>query len=275
MKRILFNLPVVLASFFFLYSSLLLWHGFRSQEQLRSAAETRLINEASRRSSYLMDEVRSRLEQVVQLSRGREIETYLTNQDLGMSPRYGLNANLEAIRDRFLQLKSHLGSDNLPNYLRLLLSNSDGVIQVDSQEEDPSASTWPVTPNGVQPTIRIDPQQQRWSILTPILFKNQLRGYLIAAIPFEVLSQHLRPTSEMDGHQELLLHGKRATMPAILWAYQKSCWPPCGSRHPTNCCPMTGLSSGTMKPFYPSNFCCLARIYRGLPGSRRGRYSAI
>ncbi|MBF0098292.1 MAG: response regulator [Magnetococcales bacterium] len=208
MKRILFNLPVVLASLFFLYSSLLLWHGFRSQEQLRSAAETRLSNEAMRRASHLSDEIKSRLEQVQLLSHGREIETYLTNQDLGMSPRYGLNANLEAIRDRFLQLKNTAGSDTLPNYLRLLLSNPDGVILVDSQEEDPAASSWPVTPNGQQAVIHIDPQQQRWSILVPVLFKAQLRGYLIAAVPFEVLTQHIRPTSEMDGHQELLLHGE-------------------------------------------------------------------
>ncbi|MBF0184308.1 MAG: response regulator [Magnetococcales bacterium] len=206
MKRIVFNLPVVLASFFFFYSSVLLWHGFRSQEQLYLAADNRLLNETTRRASQLQEELRTRTEQVVLLTRVREIETYLTNQDLGMSPLYGLNANLEAMRDRFIQLSGSASSDGLPDFSRLLFTDLDGTILVDSQDEFPPINANKPVVSVQQPTLTIHLLQQQWQISAPVLFKNQIRGYLIATLPFEWLAQHVRSQAGRMERQDLLVH---------------------------------------------------------------------
>ena len=98
--RLLARWPFLVAVAFCAYAAVLLWNGFRSQEQLTAAADTRLLSEAERQAARLGDFLSERRADVAELTEAHEIETYLTNKALGMSVRYGLGANLDAIEDR-------------------------------------------------------------------------------------------------------------------------------------------------------------------------------
>ncbi|MBF0628737.1 MAG: response regulator [Magnetococcales bacterium] len=198
------TLPVLLASLFLVYSSTLLWHGYKSQEQLRQSADNRLFNEAVRRSVALSNHLGSHLEQIVELTRSPEVETYLTNQDLGMSPLYGLNANLETIRNRFLKTLDIDSVDARPSFLRLTLFGPDGTVLVDAGS---SHDLWPaeVAPPVKTPEIAIDLSQRQLVMKAPVLFKNRLRGYLLALGDFNTFFGPAHLAEQEDGRQEFMV----------------------------------------------------------------------
>ena len=89
--------PLFVAAIFSVYSAVLLWNAFSSQAQLHTANEARLVAEHTRIAMVLGDAVKRQGEFVERLAESHQIQTYLINKSLGMSPRYGLNANLDAI----------------------------------------------------------------------------------------------------------------------------------------------------------------------------------
>ncbi|MBF0426778.1 MAG: response regulator, partial [Magnetococcales bacterium] len=205
MKKLLFSLPVVLAALFFAYSLALLWNGFRSQGQLRAAADDRLVNDTLHRSATLQDDLRARLERLAELARAREIETYLANQDLGMSPMYGLNANLEAIRERLTQaLELSRTAEGLADFRRLIFLDPKGDPLADTQEDGTDWTTPAPLPEQ-SPVVTIDLRHRKLLLLAPIRFKSVPRGYLAAIGNFEAMAWHIQPIKGDEDRVELLL----------------------------------------------------------------------
>ncbi|MBF0163320.1 MAG: response regulator [Magnetococcales bacterium] len=197
------TLPVILALSFFCYSSALLWHGYQSQEQLRHAADNRLINETNRHAVELAVRLDGQLEQLVDLTRSREIETYLTNQDLGMSPLYGLNANLETIRERFSAiLKS--SADGQLAFRRLILFDKAGKQLVDSDEAAAIIDPPDVNPDN-QAAMTINLRQGRVILRAPVIFKGVSRGELWALGDYAGIEKALRKLDIQDGYRRLLI----------------------------------------------------------------------
>ncbi|MBF0270806.1 MAG: response regulator [Magnetococcales bacterium] len=211
MKHPMLSLPVLLVAMFFLYSSGLLWHGYKSQEQLRLAAESRLLLETIRHTVALSNHLGAHLEQIADLTHGREIETYLTNQDLGMSPMYGLNANLETIRDRFMQtLLAGTNASTPPPYLRLTLLDPEGTALVDTHDANDPWNTTTPHPNQT-PAIEIDLLRRQIILKAPVLFKNALRGHVLAQGDFNDLMHPLQTVQQQEGRLEFLLQNDGQT----------------------------------------------------------------
>ena len=86
-----------------LFALVLCWSLYRTQLQLRAATDTRLQADSLRRAAVVEEFLSDQKKLAVQIAGSREIEDYLSNQALGMSPRYGLNANLDFIERLFKQ----------------------------------------------------------------------------------------------------------------------------------------------------------------------------
>ena len=84
-----------------LFVLVLAWTLYSTQVQLRSATDARLLADSARRAAVVEDFLSEQEKLATQLAGSHEIEDYLTNEALGMSPRYGLNANIGFIEQRF------------------------------------------------------------------------------------------------------------------------------------------------------------------------------
>lgn len=91
--------PIIAAALFCGYSWLLLANTYQTQEQLHVAASVKQIANLSRQTVILSDYLKGIRTDAEHASESHALLAYFTNKDLGMSPRYGLNASLEAIND--------------------------------------------------------------------------------------------------------------------------------------------------------------------------------
>ncbi|MEI6722069.1 MAG: hybrid sensor histidine kinase/response regulator, partial [Betaproteobacteria bacterium] len=92
---------LLVAAAFCAYSWVLLGSLYHTNEHLRSASEQQFIHDNQRRVELIEDFVALRRSSAVELAELPEIANYLANRSPGMSARYGLNANLDAIEARF------------------------------------------------------------------------------------------------------------------------------------------------------------------------------
>ncbi|MGB0128505.1 MAG: ATP-binding protein [Rhodocyclaceae bacterium] len=176
--------PLILAAIFSLYSGALLWKAFQSQAQLRTATDARLIADSKRRASALADFGTAQRGATRELAEAHELRTYLINKALGMSPRYGLNANLDAIVERFrerIENDSKLGTG--PGLQRIAFFGHDGQVLADTMGDTapPIARAGPVSGT----TLTVD-TEKGWIVATaPVLFKGEASGSVAtwAALP--------------------------------------------------------------------------------------------
>ncbi|MBF0213255.1 MAG: response regulator [Magnetococcales bacterium] len=210
MNRIAVAWPVVLASLFGAYASVLLWNGFNSQEQLRLAVETRLFNEANRHGFDVGQFFRKQVEELRELTHSTPIATYFTNQDLGMSPRYGLNANLEAIRNHFSQFLTNLHHGENPEPFRLRLFDATGSKALVDTSPTIPAPTVTALPEH-EANLEIDLTNRHFQLSLPIHFKGVKRGYLVLNDSCERIKGQAIHVDEMPGRQEMLFDSQTGT----------------------------------------------------------------
>jgi len=125
--RVKFGWPLVGAVLFGLYASALLWNGFRSDDQLRAEANARLVADSAQRAATIGDFVSERRNDVADFSDSHEVANYLVNKALGMSPLYGLNANLDAIDEMFRRKMAQTTARGEPVYARVALFDETGA----------------------------------------------------------------------------------------------------------------------------------------------------
>lgn len=132
-QRLLAHWPLLAAVVFSLYSWVLLGYLFKSQTQLKADAEHQQLQEGKARASayaLLFEDLRLRISAV---SESAEVVNYLTNRDLGMSLRYGLNANIFDINARLKRLSKELAHHGRPVFERVLYLDESGQIVADTQ----------------------------------------------------------------------------------------------------------------------------------------------
>ncbi|NCC28612.1 MAG: hybrid sensor histidine kinase/response regulator, partial [Gammaproteobacteria bacterium] len=199
--------PLFLAAIFCAYTLILLWNVFTAQNLLRSAADARLIADSQRRAIAVSDFTADRRNSAVDLAESHEIEAYLINLALGMSLQYGLNANLDAIEQRFrrhVEQKTLRGS---PLYQRILYRDEQGNILVDLEPAAPPVAL----PNGFEhaPEIAIDDKTHRFIASAPVLHKGMDKGVVLTVgnldqLAWLLISSGADETSSAR-YQELLI----------------------------------------------------------------------
>ena len=198
-----FYLPLVAAALFGVYALVLLWNGFRAQEQLTLAADARLIADSKHRASQLDAAARELLAEATDIAGVHELQTYLINKALGMSPQYGLNSNLEALEHRFREQAGWKTSPPEAGRRRILFVDADGVVLADSKADEPPVPVPPGAETGTVLTLDIE----HHSIIAsaPVMFKDEHAGIIVLAEEIGHLSRLLIDLAGNSTYRESLV----------------------------------------------------------------------
>jgi diguanylate cyclase (GGDEF)-like protein/PAS domain S-box-containing protein len=185
------------------YLVALLGHAFGSQEQLRAASNARFIAENDQIAVLIGDFLVEQRNFALYLAEGHEIGTFLINKALGMSLRYGLNTNLEAIEESFrrkLRQKMVLG---VPVYERILYFDESGAVMSDSGSGEPPIALPPGRKDEAR--LLVEPKQARIIATAPVDFRGNPGGTVMTIAPAALLSGYLRRSTGGQGLRQFLI----------------------------------------------------------------------
>ena len=215
--RLTLRWPLILAAIFGIYTVVLLWNVYTSQNLLQAAVDARLVADSQRRALAIRDFIAERRQGVADLAESHEIEAYLINRALGMSPHYGLNTNLDAIDTRFRQQVAKRKLRETPIYNRILYYDEDSKILSDLTPSAPPVALPVGSEMGIKVVFDLDHQQ----ILTssPVFHKGVYRGVVVTVGDLKQLAWLLISSGQDDKqaaspYQELLLSAEGLTIPA-------------------------------------------------------------
>ncbi|MTW21608.1 putative bifunctional diguanylate cyclase/phosphodiesterase [Allochromatium palmeri] len=194
---------VLAAAAFSLYLALLLANAYQSNGQLRAAAEMRLFAEAQQTATLMSDFLADQESFVLDLAEVQSIETFLVNKALGMSMRYGLNANLSAIEESFrrkLTQKRLLGA---PVYERLLYFDEEGLLIVDTNPGHPIDA--PISGHDPEAKLIIDEENGKILAAAPVDYHGQPHGTVITVSSLDLLSRYLTSSTANLGFWQFLI----------------------------------------------------------------------
>ncbi len=203
-------LLVPVAAAFSLYLLLLLTNAYQSQRQLRAAAETRLLAESQQTATLMGDFLANQEGFVRDLAEIHEIETYLVNKALGMSIRYGLNANLSAIEETFrrkLDQKRLLGA---PVYERILYFDEAGSILADTDPGAPLAIH--LSGHERERRMIIDDEHGKVLAAAPVDYRDTPGGVVMTVSRLDLLSRYLTSSAANLGFRQFLVTGSGRTL---------------------------------------------------------------
>ena len=192
------------------YSALLLFQAFRDQEQLREAAERRLVADSLRRASSLADFAGDRIHLSEDVAGLNELNTYLSSKALGMSPLYGLNASLDALerkfRDRSVRVDLAPRTSHQVPFSRIVFFDEAGHVLADSGGgAELPAAPGPADVRVRAPSIELSPRRRELVVTLPIMFKGQFSGTLVALTDVGEFYRLLLQVDARDAYRETLL----------------------------------------------------------------------
>ncbi|MBB4199610.1 hypothetical protein CCR94_14925 [Rhodoblastus sphagnicola] len=203
--RLLLYWPLAMASGFLLFVLVLAWSLYSTQVELRSATDARLLADSARRAAVVEDFLSEQAQLATQLAGVHEIEDYLINQALGMSPRYGLNAALGFIEQNF-QRAIERTSLRGESFLRRISFVNIDKVEVARAGDGPTPAIGDI-PGDVTPP-QINARDWTIEVTAPVYFKNALVGAITTTADLKVLSQLLIESDDSEGgYHEFLLVG--------------------------------------------------------------------
>ena len=212
--------PSLLAIAICCYSWLLLADAFRSREGLRAASGSRTIVDCKRGAQILASDIVEWRRRVGALAESSEVQNYLINKDLGMSPRYGLNASLGDIEGRFRKESAKETGQGGLDKARVALCDEDGQTLVDTEPKGAPLSR--PTTSGKDPTMTMDIDNRRFVTIAPVFHKKVFRGTVAVIGDLEYLTSNLTIAQQFreilltaDG-RELPIYGMQAILSADL-----------------------------------------------------------
>lgn len=197
--------PTFVAVVFCIYSWLLLWNAFSSHTQLKVAADVRIVADNVRRAAALADFAVDRLNGAAELADAPAIQSFLVNKALGMSLKYGLNANLEAIEVRFRQQMEKKQVRGEPIYNRILLYDNEGQVLVDLSPGEPISLD---KPSREATQLTISAENRQIVAAAPVIYKEEVAGTVVTLGDLGQLSKYLVFSPTGKPYQELLITDK-------------------------------------------------------------------
>jgi signal transduction histidine kinase/CheY-like chemotaxis protein len=192
------------------YLVVLLVNAFGDRDQLRQAAERRLIAENRRCAEALSDVAEDRIHLARHISELNELNTYLTSKALGMSPQYGLGVSLDALERR---LHDYVTADKLSfdgarfqPFVRVVIFDESASVLADS-------AAGAAMPTGLKPgtstaessSIELGPDGQFLVSRVPVMFKDQFSGTLVTLTEVGEIYRRLIKLDADDNHRETVL----------------------------------------------------------------------
>ena len=209
--------PLVIAVVFCSYAIVLLWNAWQGRDLLNTAVEARLVADSERRASAIGDLVSARLQDAATIAAERDIGNYLVNLGLGMSLKYGLSANLDAIEQNFRHKIATTRFRGGPRYRRIIYFDADGNVAADSEPGVPAPML--SGSDRLWPALRLDEASGQWLVTAPVIYKDRFAGTVVTLADLAQLGRHLaEPGSAQkqfeflltaDGH-ELAIPGRKA-----------------------------------------------------------------
>ena len=197
--------PLVMAGAFLVPVFLLCWTLYSTRLDLRAATDTRLQSDSVRRATVIADFLSNQKNLVGRLATGHEIDDFLSNRALGMSRRYGLNANLDAIERRFQQtiVQTSLHGESFLRRISFVDANN-----VDIATAGVSDGALPARPPSDAQTMRMVSNDGAIEFSAPVFFKDRIAGAVVAVTDPRALSRLLiEEGGAEDFYHELIIVG--------------------------------------------------------------------
>ena len=213
MRRVTSQWPLLIAAAFSIYSVVLLNHVSSSQTQLQAEKDLRIVADSKRRAVAVADLIAERRKGAVELAESSEITNYLINKSLGMSLRYGLNANLYAIEERFRRQMERTNLRGEQMFNRVIFYDKSGHKLVDlSLAKGGHPKLSPMTEHT---SLLIDPQLQQIIVHAPVMYKGVVSGAVAAVGDVRQISRDLIRADTGGSYAELLLTDAGVELPAF------------------------------------------------------------
>ena len=188
----------------------------RAQVALQQSALKQATFDSERRAtalSYFFSEQKDFLRD---LAESRALHAYFENRALGMSLKYGLQASLLVVNERFDQARQSKQLSEQPLYERLAFVDLAGRLLSDSPPQGQKRSgkgDWQgfLTPSGSEPTILPDRsgKELRIIISTPCFFKGKYAGQVLGWISFpRIYHYFIEGKSEISRYPDAIVFGR-------------------------------------------------------------------
>ncbi len=211
MGQLLSRWPLLLALGLAFYSALLLVHVDVSSRQRLAETNAWLVGDSQRRAQVLSDLLSELHATAAAHAEVSEVHAYLANRDLGMSPRYGLNAARGAIEARLHQKAEDFARrwGVAPPRILHYAANDEVLVDTAPGSAAPRAEV-PHHPQG----LRIDLEHGTIEHAIPVLHKGVEDGMVITVSALDTLYRNLLRSGlgTRQGHHELLL-GQNGRLP--------------------------------------------------------------
>ena len=196
--------PPLVAAAFAVYALVLMWNTVQSQAQLRQAADARLVADSKRRATALGEQLSQRRDAVVELAAVHELQVFLTNRALGMSPRYGLDASLGALEQRLRQAVDKDKGVAAAAPTRVVFIDADGRPLADTAVDGEPAPL-PAQGAGLHPGLALDLARKAIVATAPVTFKDRFQGTMLAYSDIGRLYHSLIQLDDDGNYSETLL----------------------------------------------------------------------
>jgi hypothetical protein len=177
------------------YVSFLLISYYRSQVDLQKNLLKQMQQESEKQALAVGYFFNERNDDLVNLSRSREVAAFFESKDLGMSMEYGLKLSLIPIQERFVDLINQKSLNGEPIYSRILFIEKNGQVLVDSATGPKKDKAI----DGKELLLRIVEGETAFSsadgreimVSASYTFKKKYAGQLVGYIRPEVLYKNL------------------------------------------------------------------------------------
>ena len=211
-RRIADRWPLAAAAVLCLYALLLLGNAFHARAQLRDEADSHILADGRRRAAAVADALAQRRNGAQILAESQEVANYFINRALGMSPRYGLNANLALIEDRFRRRLETLGPRGERLFDRILFSDETGTVLVDMQAA--AGPLPPLPPPAEGGSIVLLPDRGWIVAAAPVVAAQGAGGTVVTVGDLAQVSRDLIASDAEAGEQEILVTATGEELPA-------------------------------------------------------------
>jgi PAS domain S-box-containing protein len=208
-RRLLPRLPVIVALVFGLYSLALVAYSVNSWRYMKQDADRFLVADSTRRAAVLGDRADEISTEAALHASLIEIRNYLINRDLGMSPRYGLDASLQAIEDAFNKHTPHKGG-NIPS--RIIYIGTDGKLLADTKPGEPVPRFEGVP--SLDKRLRFNPQAGLLIAIEPVIHKEVAEGLVVTISPVGILYRNLITSTSDSQYREVLMTSDGQELPS-------------------------------------------------------------